>query len=225
MHALARRVARTRFSRHQINKYAMLFWVCIIRTHLCSLLCAFLVDFGPYLNFWLETMVQVGLFYSSSAILRVIQPCERRSYDLVSSVVKKYTEDNAKLWKKIGLLLFTLYAISILQFVTITSSLLVTWLLQNLVYCGVIDCIEERKIEKAYGYISRKLPCNRTEKLIMREPLCIVTDHVPQPSPKPPRKPEKLTAAIPRVVAIKNTGKVKYSIPFLVKYIRKKKMF
>lgn len=144
MHQVVRRLARTRFTRRRINHYVMFLWVALIRVHLCTFLCCIL-NFGPVLNFWIHTIIPIILYFSSSSIYRLIEPCKDRSYALVSTLVKQYTVDCFKWYKKMLLFICTIYGIIILQFIDVTSSVLVIWLLQNLLYCLVIDCVEEEK--------------------------------------------------------------------------------
>ena len=226
MESIVQRVARTRFSRRQLNYYAMFVWVSLIRMHICTILCI-LIQVDPAVDFFVHVIIPILLFYCSPAIRRVIDPCKKRSYDLVSTVVKEYSHENFKFWKKVFVVCFTAYCIFILQFVDVSSDMLVVFLLQNLLYCGIIDFIEEKKYTVVYNQCRRRWYSHRHHKIRLLEGqtrISIQENHIPNISgdkPQPRSQPNESY-----VVAVRNKRSrthATFKIPYFISYLRKKK--
>lgn len=187
---MLRKLAQTRYSKRTMSRAVMVAWVTVLRMHLSTALCLIVGDRGPRLDFLAQTAIPILLYFATPALKRAVQPCEETAYGMVTYFVKEYTEEKMKVWKKLAVVVPSLYLIALLQFVEVTSAVLSVWIVQNLVYCFVVDFVEERKYagmcEKVKQYVKDRRERARTT--IIETPV-VVADHFPIPSTPPPPSP------------------------------------
>lgn len=148
-------IMMTKYAKNKLCILFMLFISVLIRTHILSIL-SFLLAFHPYADMVTQVVVTVIVTLNSHIIFNFVSNFDRSIYKVVDFLIRNYTPERYRFWKKITVSSFCLYLILILSIVPVNNKLLINYIIQFLVTYYIIDQIEQKKFERFINRIRDK---------------------------------------------------------------------
>lgn len=167
-------IIMTKYAKRKLSMLVMLMLTVIVRMHILSVL-SIVMSINPYVDAVTQVVVAVIVTLKSHIIFNIISNFDRSIYRLVDIVVKNYTPEKFRLWKKVGVSSICMYLIIILMFIEVNNALLINYIVQFLVIYYVIDQIEQKKFEQFINRIRDK------PKRIIYGEFNIVNDYYEEP--------------------------------------------
>ena len=148
-------IIMTKYAKKKLSMLLILLFTVIVRMHILSIL-SILMCVNPYIDAVTQVIVAVIVTLKSHIIFNIISHFDEKIYIIVDYVVKNYTPERFRFWKKVGVSSICGYLILLLMFIEINNSLLINYIIQFLVTYYIIDQVEQKKFEKFINRIRDK---------------------------------------------------------------------
>ena len=121
--------------------------VNIIQMHLVSILCMILT-FNPILDFILHTVISIVCALQVDKIYNIVEKYEPEFITLTKYLIRNYSFNNYRYWKRIVVLTVCGYICIVLWRVQVTSQMLFFYIIQYGICFTIVDQFEEQRIQR-----------------------------------------------------------------------------
>lgn len=144
---LLKSIIATKYAKGKLSILLMLIATSILRLHLSSII-TITLSYSPYVDFFTQIIVSIIAVFQTNRIYQFVELFKPRFYSLTRYIINNYTPERYRKWKRNVTLCICCYIILIFSLFEITSNLVIMYTIQYIICYGVVDVIEQRKIEK-----------------------------------------------------------------------------
>ena len=144
---LLKSIIATRYAKSKLSILLMLIATSILRLHLSSVI-TILLSCNFYVDFVVQIVVSIIAVFQTNRIYKFVELFKPHFYSLTRYIINNYTPERYRKWKRNVTLCICFYIIILFSFFEITSKLVIMYTIQYMICYGVVDIIEQRKIEK-----------------------------------------------------------------------------
>ena len=144
---LLKSIIATRYAKGKLSILLMLIATSILRLHLSSVI-TILLSCNFYVDFVVQIVVSIIAVFQTNRIYKFVELFKPHFYSLTRYIINNYTPERYRKWKRNVTLCICFYIILLFSFFEITSKLVIMYTIQYMICYGVVDIIEQRKIEK-----------------------------------------------------------------------------
>lgn len=144
---LLKSIIATRYAKGKLSVLLMMIATSILRLHLSSMI-TIMLSYNPYVDFFTQIVVSIVAVFQTNRIYNFVELFKPRFYSLTRYIINNYTPERYRCWKRNVTLCICLYIIIVFSLFDITSNLVKLYTIQYVICYGVVDIIEQRKIEK-----------------------------------------------------------------------------
>ena len=144
---LLKSIIATRYAKGKLTVLLMLIFTAILKLHLSSII-TILLSTNIYVDFFTQIIVSIIAVFQTNRIYRFVEGYKSHFYALTRYIINNYTPERYRRWKRNVTLGICIYIIVIFSLFEITSNLVIMYTIQYMICYGVVDVIEQRKIEK-----------------------------------------------------------------------------
>lgn len=144
---LLKSIIATRYAKSKLSILLMLIATSILRLHLSSVI-TILLSCNFYVDFVVQIVVSIIAVFQTNRIYNFVELFKPHFYSLTRYIINNYTPERYRKWKRNVTLCICFYIILLFSFFEITSKLVIMYTIQYMICYGVVDIIEQRKIEK-----------------------------------------------------------------------------
>lgn len=144
---LLKSIIATRYAKSKLSILLMLIATSILRLHLSSVI-TILLSCNFYVDFVVQIVVSIIAVFQTNRIYKFVELFKPHFYSLTRYIINNYTPERYRKWKRNVTLCICFYIILLFSFFEITSKLVIMYTIQYMICYGVVDIIEQRKIEK-----------------------------------------------------------------------------
>jgi len=144
---LLKSIIATKYAKGKLTVLIMLIATAILRLHIVSIL-TMLLSYNIYVDFFTQIILSILGVFTTNYIYNFVERFKPYFYRLTRYIINNYTPDRYRKWKRNLTLSLCLYIIIIFMNFEITSNLVIMYTIQYIICYGVVDVIEQRKIEK-----------------------------------------------------------------------------
>ena len=144
---LLKSIIATKYAKGKLSILLMLIATSILRLHLTTIITTTL-SYNFYVDFFTQIIVSIIAVFQTNRIYKFIELFKPYFYSLTRYIINNYTPERYRKWKRNVTLCICFYIILIFSLFEITSNLVKMYTIQYMICYGIVDIIEQRKIEK-----------------------------------------------------------------------------
>lgn len=139
-------VVVSKFAKDKMTTLVLYVIVAVLRAHILALICC-MVSINPYVDFIVSIFLSVLSVIYSNILYIFAENFRPYVYMIVRHSVNNYTPQNFRKWKIFGITFVCMYAIIILQFIELTSPIIIMYLVQYMITYFTVDVIDQNNFE------------------------------------------------------------------------------
>ena len=140
-------IIATKYAKSKLTVLLMLIITSVVRIHLVTFL-TILLSYSTYVDFFTQIILSIIAVLHTNRIYKCVEYWRVHFYNLTRYIINNYTPSRYRKWKRNVTLCICLYIILIFSCFEITSNLVIMYTIQYMISYGIVDVIEQRKIER-----------------------------------------------------------------------------
>ena len=144
---LLKSIIATRYAKGKLTVLLMVIVTAILKLHLTSIV-TILLSTNIYVDFFTQIIVSIIAVFQTNRIYKFVELYRPRFYAITRYIINNYTPERYRKWKRNVTLCICFYIILLFSLFEITSKLVIMYTIQYMICYGIVDVIEQRKIEK-----------------------------------------------------------------------------
>jgi hypothetical protein len=146
----------SKFIKNKLTNILIALFVNILNLHLVSILC-FIFSFNIlFIDFFIHIFISIFMSLNIYRLYNIIEKYQPEFYKLTKYIIKNYTLENYRLWKKSIIIFSCCYFSILLYFITITKQLIFIYILEYLICFIILEQIEQNKFHNFINEFNNK---------------------------------------------------------------------